>query len=375
MKAMLHANGYFQRIMAEVARPTASAATATATMPDRALVSLLCSASPLLCYRCVCFLVPLILKASQFTMKLSLVLCSFVASALAAPAVVWKKQEGSERRFLHSSENLAAADLMREAIQGSSFSVVFLVGKDEKGSESLTELASSGKLPATAEKYGSADSIHHHVSGVESSAVMVREASAHTDDRVLSVSMKELNQKLSSLEEVEVDASGAQAPTTSKSAGKRARQLANSNVLVVNVNPKDDAAEIDRTIAATIDNARVQSVVLTGIRSLTEVKRERNMASQQRRNLMQKEGDRVVEARRRRRLDQDGGDQGDDAAQGDNDNDMSGVYYVAMTPNILAGILFLFLFTTITYIGISCMGAISGQEVFVTKMPSVGREA
>jgi hypothetical protein len=307
-------------------------------------------------------------------MKFSLVLCSLVASALAAPAVVWKKHVESDRRFLHSSEDLAAADLMRDAIQGSSFSVVFLIGKDEKGSESLTELASSGKLPATAEKYGSANGIYHHVSGVESSGVMVSEASAYTNERVLSVSMKELNQKLSSFEEVEVDGSGAQTPVeSSKSVGKRARQLAKSNVLVVNVNPKDDAAEIDRTIAATIDNERVQSVVLTGIRSLTEVKRERMLASQQRRNIMQKEGDRVVESRRRRRLDQE---QGDDADQGNNySSDMSGVYYVAMTPNILAGILFLGLFTMITWIGISCLGAISGQEVFVTKMPAVGREA
>jgi hypothetical protein len=58
-----------------------------------------------------------------------------------------------------------------------------------------------------------------------------------------------------------------------------------------------------------------------------------------------------------------------------NNSDLSGVYYVAMTPNILAGILFMGLFTMITWIGISCMGAISGQEVFVSKMPSVGREA
>lgn len=301
-------------------------------------------------------------------MKVSLVLCSFVASALAAPAVVWKKQETSDRRFLHSSEDLAAADLMRDAIQGSSFSVVFLVGKDENGSESLTELASSGKLPATAEKYGSASAIYHHVSGVESTAAMVREASAHTGDRVLAVSMKELNQKLSSFAEVQVDELGAQTP--SKSVGKRARQLANSNVLVVNINPRDDAAEIDRTVASTIDNERVQSIVLAGIRSLTEVKHERMLASQQRRNLMQKEGARITEGRRR--LEQE---QGDDAQGNNYNSDMSGVYYVAMTPNILAGILFLGLFTVITWIGISCMGAISGQEVFVSKMPSVGREA
>ena len=54
---------------------------------------------------------------------------------------------------------------------------------------------------------------------------------------------------------------------------------------------------------------------------------------------------------------------------------MSGVYYVLMTPNILAGILFLLLFTLIAMIGLNCMGAIAGQDVFVSKMPTVGREA
>jgi len=307
-----------------------------------------------------------------YTMKLSLLLCTIVSSAWAAPAVVWKKHELSERRFLHSSEDVSASALLSDAITGSSFSVVFLVGKDEKGVESLTELASSGKLPSTSEKYGSASGVYHHVSGVESSAAIVREAAAHTDERVLSVSMKELNQKLSSFSkvDVEVDGSGAQTPAaSSKSAGKRARQLANANILVVNVDPKEDSAEIDRTIVSTIDNEKVQSVVLAGIRSVHEVKRERMLASQKRQSIMQQEGERVLEARRRRRLE-------DQAAADENNNaDMAGVYYVSMTPNILAALLFMGLFTTITWIGISCMGAISGQDVFVSKMPSVGREA
>jgi hypothetical protein len=33
------------------------------------------------------------------------------------------------------------------------------------------------------------------------------------------------------------------------------------------------------------------------------------------------------------------------------------------------------LFSVVTYIGVSCMGMISGQTVYVTKMPSIGREA
>lgn len=264
--------------------------------------------------------------------------------------------------------------VLGDAITGTSFSVVFLVGKDESGRESLSELASSGKLPATAEKYGSANGIYHHVSGIESSGAIVREAAVHTNENVLSISMSELHRKLESLSskaEMEVTVDGSEPhkiTSSSKAANKRARQLQSANVLIVNIDPKDDAAEIDRTIASTIENGKVQSVVLAGVRSLQEVKRERMLASHRRQAIMQQAGERVLEARRRRRL--------EDQANGDNANgDMSGVYYVAMTPNILAALLFMGLFTTIAWIGISCMGAISGQDVFVSKMPSVGREA
>mmetsp|Transcript_10649 Transcript_10649/g.21904 ORF Transcript_10649/g.21904 Transcript_10649/m.21904 type:complete len:245 (+) Transcript_10649:29-763(+) len=55
-------------------------------------------------------------------------------------------------------------------------------------------------------------------------------------------------------------------------------------------------------------------------------------------------------------------------------NSSDSVYYVAMTPNILAGILFGFLFVFMTIIGMSCMNDIEGQTVFVDKMPHVGKE-
>jgi len=65
--------------------------------------------------------------------------------------------------------------------------------------------------------------------------------------------------------------------------------------------------------------------------------------------------------------------QGDDGA--DNGGDDEVVYYVYMTPNILAGLMFAGLFTSVVFLGISCMGMIQGQDVFVSKMPSVGRES
>jgi len=90
---------------------------------------------------------------------------------------------------------------------------------------------------------------------------------------------------------------------------------------------------------------------------------------------MKNQGQRNLESRRRRLEQEEEGD-GDDAANQDNNNgDMSGVYYVSMTPNILAGLLFGLLFIVVTWIGVSCMGAISGQDVYVSKMPTIGREA
>lgn len=302
-------------------------------------------------------------------MKFPIVLSSLFVSALAAPAVVWKKNNRADHRFLHTSDNVASGVVLEDALKESSLSVVFLFGKNEDGSESLTELASSGQLPVTAGKYNEADAIFHSVSGLESAGSVVRDISGLVEAPVLAISMTELEKKLSAPAEMELDGSGAQQPAQSKSENRRARQLSKASVLVVAVDPKNDAAEIDRTLSKTIDNEQVQSIVLTGVRSLSEVKRERYLASVQRHTFQQKEGDRVLDARRRRRL--------EDAADGQQQqqNDMSGVYYVHMTPNILAGLLFILLFTVITFIGISCMGAISGQDVYVSKMPSVGREA
>jgi hypothetical protein len=259
---------------------------------------------------------------------------------------------------------------------------VFLLAKGKDGSESLTELATTGKLPQTAEKYNDADGIYHHVSGIESTPTMVREASrANTEHRVLQVSLSELNSKLTSLSEppaeveMEVAQNGMLLSKTSKFANKRARDLANANVFVVKVNSKDSALDIDRTIANTIDNDKVDAVVLAGIRSTTEVKHERFLLSKRRVDTMQKEGRRVLESRRRRLEQEEEEGDGDDAVNDDDDSSMSGVYYVAMTPNILAGLLFGLLFIVVTWIGVSCMGQISGQEVFVSKMPTIGREA
>lgn len=332
------------------------------------------------------------------TLKLlGFIAATLLSAALAAPAVVWKKQPqqvSPNDRSLHSSESLSASGLLEnvlltsEAPQPASLSaVVFLVGKGEDGSEQLTELASSGSLPLTSQKYGEAAAVHHHISGLESSSTVVRDATKN-GKKVAQVSLHELSNKLSALSaptEMEIDSTGsvaATAQTTSKTALKREREISRADVLIVTVNAKRDAAELDASISSTIDSPHVASVVLAGIRSIDEVKHERYLASKRRMTAMEQEGQTVLDARtnnRRRRLEQEeqqGDAAGDDAVNnGNNGDDMSGVYYVYMTPNIFAGLLFGLLFIVVTFIGVSCMGAIQGQDTFVTKMPSIGREA
>jgi hypothetical protein len=315
-------------------------------------------------------------------MKLcTLIVATLASSALGAPAVVWKNgRPDQQQRFLHSSESITATELLvnafpeSEAPDATSLSVVFLVSKGEDGSEQLSELASTGKLPQTSQKYNEATGIYHHVSGIESTSTIVRNAAGlSTKDRVLEVSLKELSNKLNALNgstasEIEIDNQGNTIKPSSKSASKRARNLANANVYVVNVNAKGDVSDADAAIRSAIDNKNVDSVVLAGIRSVHEVKHERYLMNKRRMAVMEQEGIKVLDARRRRL------EQGEDDAQNVVADDMSGVYYVSMTPNILSGLLFLLLFIVIAYTGISCMGAIQGQEVFTDKMPSIGRE-
>ena len=161
----------------------------------------------------------------------------------------------------------------------------------------------------------------------------------------------------------------------SKTAGKRARDLAKANVFVVNVSGKGDVTEVDAAISGAIDNQHVDSVVLAGVRSIHEVKHERYLLSKRKMTAMEQEGSKLQDSRRRR-LEQQDEQANDDAVNNNNQNeDMSGVYYVYMTPNILSGLLFLLLFIVIAYTGISCMGSIQGGDTFTDKMPSIGREA
>lgn len=306
---------------------------------------------------------------------------TLLSTALSAPAVVWHSGE-SNGRALHSSEDLSSADLfhsvLSEAPEADLKAVVFLVGKGEDGSEQLSELASSGKLPETFSKYNDASGVYHHVSGISSAGSVVREASQTYNDsknRVLEVSLNEFSSKLASFEapvDVEIDSNGTpQAVSSNKSVNKRARALSQADVYIVNVNPKQDASSIDASVISAINSSRVGSVVLAGVRSVEEVKHERMLINKRRMLKQEQDGLKMLEARGRRRLEEADQD-------GDNDNgndDLSGVYYVAMTPNIFSGLLFTLMFIVVTFTGISCMSDIQGGDTFVDKYPSLGREA
>lgn len=312
----------------------------------------------------------------------ALLFATLLSTALSAPAVVWHSGE-SNGRVLHSSEDLSSSDLFKnvlsEAPEADLTAVVFLVGKGDDGSEQLSELASSGKLPETSSKYNDASGVYHHVSGIESSGSVVREAVRIYGDknknRVLEVSLNEFSSKLASLEApVEVEIDGAGTPTavsSNKSVNKRARALAQADVYIVNVSATSNAGVIDSSITSAINSSRVGSVVLAGVRSVEEVKHERVLYNKRRMLKMEEDGNRMLEARGRRRLEEQEGEE----AEANGNDDLSGVYYVAMTPNIFSGLLFMFMFIVVTFVGISCMSDIQGGDTFVDKYPSLGREA
>ena len=142
---------------------------------------------------------------------------------------------------------------------------------------------------------------------------------------------------------------------------QRSRALKQADILIVKCD--NDAAKIDSAVVRAIDSDSVHNVVLAGIRSVEETKHERRLLAMQK-------APSTINAPRRRLEDADEQNQED----GNND-DMEGVYYVLVTPNIFAGILFFFFFSFVAWTGINCMGMIAGQDVFVHKLPPIGREA
>jgi len=314
----------------------------------------------------------------------AVLLFSLISSVYAAPAVVWTN--GSENKTpLRTSESLSAFELLSNVVNGgkkeeesSLESVVFLIGRGKDGSETFSNLASSGKLPRTQSKYEHADAVHHHVGGIESASSMVRDAKrANTQQKVLEVNLSEMSGILTSLERPKVaDVEVTQQQVlplskTVKKSKKRAREIGETGIFIVHVHAGSDSEKLDDTIIRAIEHDLVNNVVVAGVRSHEEVKVERNRDAQRKRGRM------LVQqpaAGSGRRLEDENNDD-DQQQEAADDEDISGVYYVHMTPNILSGVMFTWLFGVVVWIGISCMGMIAGQDVYVKKMPAIGREA
>ncbi|CAB9512089.1 expressed unknown protein [Seminavis robusta] len=299
---------------------------------------------------------------------------TILGSALAAPAVVWQKN-GSTEGPVRTSKALKAHSLFSDVLHDSSeSSVIFVWGRGADGSESLSTMASAGGLPNVQQKYLNANAIHHHVTGLESPDTVQRDAARAGSSKVMSVSLGELDVRLSSspkTAEMEVGNNGALSKAQ-KYSHKRQQQMLDANVLIVNIGARADPATVDAAVEKTIDHDSIANVVLTAVRSHEEVKHERLMEHNRRLSIM-KENGRTVSRHGRRLEDQD--QDGENNQNNNGGDDMTGVYYVSMTPNILAGLLFTLLFIVIAFTGVSCMGMIAGQDVYVKKMPPVGREA
>jgi len=280
----------------------------------------------------------------------ALILSSFIASAVAAPAIVWKEKDSSSN-VIHSSEPLIIGDLVN-SLNGPTDdetvnAVYFLVGRDSQGNEGLTGLAGSGFLPKIAEKHEEAHTVHHHVWGIDGPNKIWNEARNKTlKTRVTDVPMCEFNDKLTE--------------------GGVITSLTKSDVVIVKVSRDAKPSDIDNAVVHAIEHKSIKAVVLTALRGTTEVKQEINMMMKKRRAT-----EKTTQESPRRRLDEN---QDGDNNNGGN-NDKEGVYYVNMTPNIFAGLLFTFFFIFLSMIGFNCMGNISNSDIYVSKMPSVGREA
>jgi len=293
-----------------------------------------------------------------------------ISSALAAPAIIWKQVASKAKQVAttHTSEYTDASDLINKVVKSSEdnsnklSSVIFLIGRDADGNEALSHLGQNNKLPETKKKYEDyAESVYYNVANLESEHTVLRDAKNALKTKkkgaapagALSVSLDELVSKLEDVVQEE------EATITSKAKRKRMKAIENAHVLIVHVpDIEEDTSSLDSAISSSIDKS--QSTILAGIRSIEEVKNARKLISK-----MQST---AAYTSHRRRLE----DAQDDAAD---DNNYDGVYYVNMTPNIFAGLLFTFFFVFVTYLGVACMSMIQGQDVYVTKMPGIGREA
>jgi hypothetical protein len=295
------------------------------------------------------------------------------ASVAAAPAIVWRDANHGDTKFIHESNAITSEGLLGEfrldtARNSSRSSVIFLIGRTQDGAESLSLLASQNALPNVALKKDSARRVYHHVSGIESITTVQGEAKRLGRNSVV-LNLVEFNELLPLLD-TNIDVEVVDDKAISKFTPHRWAERDNASVYIVKVDASTDPKLIDASVVGAIESSQIDAVVLSAIRSVEEVKLERERLSRRRLEVERTSSKRSDSGSRRLEEVQEAGVENDNVSV-----DFSGVYYVSLTPNILAGLLFFFLFSTIIYIGVGCMGMISGQDVFATKMPAVGREA
>lgn len=279
-------------------------------------------------------------------MKLiSLVGATIVASVQASPAIVWTKGlENSVQR--HTSDIVDVHSVISDINSPLSLAtVVFVIDRNgDDVNDSLTTLASSGALPQVQAKYDVASMIHHNVAGVQRTDILAKEARKNHAN-IMELALEDYLKM--------VENPGAE--------DKHGRSLSTAGVVFVRASPLK-STELDSAVSRAVENAGIHSVILTAVRSTDEVKHTRNlMARQETENLYQQANSRRLA--------------NDDANAAANAQDMTGIYYVPITPNILAGILFSIFFVCISYLAIACMGMITCSDVYAEKYPVIGREA
>ena len=320
-----------------------------------------------------------------------LLLAAVAASVSAAPAIVWKSGSSpSSNGPSHFSNAIDARSLLTSVVgnegernnndssstSSSLAAVIFLIGRSADGSEGFDSLASSGKIPGVQGRYLKADEVHHHVRGVESARTMASDArdaiGGGAGVRVAQVSMAEFQRKLNSIAQTEaaVVAGGEDETMMKVSKAEQRRRLAISeaDVLIVTVGANEDPTNIDAAIISAIDSSVVRNVVLSSIRSTTEVKHARKLAVGEKFAKKARSANNHSSNNRRRLQDEDA------AEDADSSSSTQGIYYVNMTPNIFAGLLFFFMFAFTAHLGLSCLNMIEIQDTFVTKYPHIGRE-
>lgn len=283
---------------------------------------------------------------------------------------------------IHSSDLTELPHLLSSTIDTTSSSdsshssVLFLINHNTgtEYTDGLTKLTTSGSLPKVASQASKAD-VHHFVRGIENTQSVTRDAKhLYGKEHVLTTTLEEFTSKLPAME-LEATSPAADAASASVQADGRAHALIHRKLVIVHLGHKSSVSDLDAAVHAAIESPKMSSVILTSVRSKSEIDLERNLmikSNAASASAGQGKTSSSNQNRRRRRLEDEDGERDD--KDNENDEDYSGVYFVLMTPNILSGLLFTFFFLFISLVGIGQLGNISSQDCYVDTYPIVGRE-